>query len=154
MMALSNSEDSDIFEMIFKFIESKCTNPPIAIMADGDKAARKAAKKVFPLATLLMCWWHMLKNVKKNTQWLKSKDETVYNDLISDICAIQRYCLDEETFNLVYGLFNRKYSEEYNYNDEELKNEVCQRAITYINKVWVQDATVKHWFQASNPLVR
>ena len=53
MMALSNSEDSDIFEMIFKFIESKCTNPPIAIMADGDKAARKAAKKVFPLATLL-----------------------------------------------------------------------------------------------------
>ena len=153
-MALSNSEDSEVFEFVFQFIDSKCRNPPSAIMADGDKAARKAAKKVFPLATLLMCWWHMLKNVKKNTQWLKHKDEEVYNDIIGDLSEIQIYPLDEETFNVVYGLFIRKYSEEYNYSDTELKNEVCQRAIPYINKVWVQDSDVKNWYQASNPMVR
>ena len=92
--------------------------------------------------------------LKKNTQWLKHKDEEVYNDIIGDLSEIQIYPLYEETFNVVYGLFIRKYSEEYNYSDAELKNEVCQRAIPYINKVWVQDSDVKNWYQASNQMVR
>ena len=46
MMALSNKEDSETFEYIFKFINSKCDHSPTNCMADGDKAARIAAKNL------------------------------------------------------------------------------------------------------------
>ena len=50
MMALSNKEDSETFEYIFKFINSKCDHSPTNCMADGD------AKNIWSETTLLMCW--------------------------------------------------------------------------------------------------
>ena len=105
MMALSNKEDSETFEYIFKFINSKCDHSPTNCIGDGGKAARIAAKNIWPETTLLMCWWHMSNAVKRKLRWLDARDTTVFNDLMDDLYFIQTYALDEESFNVLYGLF-------------------------------------------------
>ena len=153
MMALSNKEDSETFEYIFKFINSKCDHSPTNCIGDGGKAARIAAKNIWPETTLLMCWWHMSNAVKRKLRWLDARDTTVFNDLMDDLYFIQTYALDEESFNVLYGLFLRKYTEEYQFFDKELKQDVCQNAIPYISKVWAHDETLRNWYQGANPQV-
>ena len=112
-----------------------------------------AAKNIWPETTLLMCWWHMSNAVKRKLRWLDARDTTVFNDLMDDLYFIQTYALDEESFNILYGLFLRKYTEEYQFFDKELKQDVCQNAIPYISKVWVHDETLRNWYQGANPQV-
>ena len=67
--------------------------------------------------------------VQRKLRWLDARDTTVFNDLMDDLYFIQTYALDEESFNILYGLFLRKYTEENQLFDKELKQDVCQNAI-------------------------
>ena len=64
--------------------------------------------------------------VQRKLRWLDARDTTVFNDLMDDLYFIQTYALDEESFNILYGLFLRKYTEEYQFFDKELKQDVCR----------------------------
>ena len=64
-LAVANRLNKRTFDFIFNYIKDNCTGPPIAMMADGDKACRAACSEVFPSCIQTMCWWHLTKNLKR-----------------------------------------------------------------------------------------
>jgi len=85
---ISNQETDDSFRSFFNGIVETATRmddefDPDYIMMDASDATYNAAKEVFPYATILMCYFHVMKNIRKNCQ--KPLSEEAYQDLLSDI---------------------------------------------------------------------
>lgn len=57
--------DTDTFRIVFQWISENGFPAPTAIMADGDKATRKAIKEIWPEVDLCMCWYHVKKNCRR-----------------------------------------------------------------------------------------
>jgi len=55
---------------------------PEYIMMDACDATYKAAKKVFPFSTVLMCYFHVMKNIRANCK--KLLNDEMYEDLLRD----------------------------------------------------------------------
>ena len=81
-VCLTNREDTETFEFLFKWIKESATNAPYALMSDADMASRNAAVNIFgDKLVLLMCYYHQKKAVKRKLQFVKEKDETVSTKL-------------------------------------------------------------------------
>ena len=65
-ISISSNEDEDAYSRLFQSVKNINPNyEPKAIMGDGSKSITKAAKKKFPTARRLMCYFHVTKHVKE-----------------------------------------------------------------------------------------
>ena len=95
-VCLTNREDTETFEFLFKWIKESATNAPYALMSDADMASRNAAVNIFgDKLVLLMCYYHQKKAVKRKLQFVKEKDETVFQSIMNDIHMIHLFALDK-----------------------------------------------------------
>ncbi|XP_028053921.1 protein FAR1-RELATED SEQUENCE 5-like [Camellia sinensis] len=61
------NETSETYTWVLEtFIEAMGNKAPVSVLTDGDKAMRKAIRKVFPDARHRLCNWHLGKNVVSN----------------------------------------------------------------------------------------
>ena len=151
-VCLTNREDTETFEFLFKWIKESATNAPYALMSDADMASRNAAVNIFgDKLVLLMCYYHQKKAVKRKLQFVKEKDETVFQSIMNDIHMIHLFALDKESFNIIFALFTRKYSEEWEYHNDYLKMDVRARALPYLSSQWGVNKMTNLWFQGCNP---
>ena len=72
--------------------------------------------------------------------------------ILDDLEIVRLYSLDFEMFCVVYSLFTRKWIEEYQFHDDELKTEV-RKQIKYISDTWALDRNVCNWFEGACPLL-
>ena len=152
-VCLTNREDTQTFEILFNWIKESTTNIPYALMSDGDKACRRAALTVFGEIVLLMCYYHQKKSVKRKLAFVKEKDDQLFYNILTDLHQIHLFTLDEESFNVIFALFTRKYSEEVNYYNDYLKIDVRTRVLPYLLNYWASDKMMNLWYQGSNPQV-
>ena len=142
----------ETFEFLFKWIKKTATNAPYALMSDADMACRNAAVNVFgDKLLLLMCYYHQRKAVRRKLAFVKEKDDAVFQSIMNDIHMIHLFTLDKESFNVVFALFTRKYSEEWTYYNDLLKLEVRNQALPYLSSQWALNKMTNLWFQGSNP---
>jgi hypothetical protein len=47
-------------------------------MSDHDHVQMNAIKAVYPVSTLLLCWWHVLRAMKTLGEWVKTPDQTQF----------------------------------------------------------------------------
>ena len=82
---------------------------------------------------------------------MKSKHSVLASEVYHDICTIQLYTLDVESFNVVFPLFEKKW-------DAKVKDaggvvgQTLGDFLSYFKKTWVLDRSVYGWFQGYNPL--
>ncbi len=77
-------EFTDFFNGLIKLAEDLGFEmDPEYIMMDAFDASYNAATEVFPQAKVLMCYFHLMKNVRKNCE--KPLDPVKYEDLLEDI---------------------------------------------------------------------
>jgi len=85
---ISNQETEDSFLKFFEGIAETADRmgiefDPDFIMMDSCDASYGAAKAAFPHTTVLMCFFHVMENIKQNCR--KLLDEASYADLLNDI---------------------------------------------------------------------
>ena len=146
---LMSSEDEEGISSVLQFIKDTAVSEPIATMTDGDRAFTAAVNKIFPDTTRLMCWYHVVKNLQDHLKTIKSMDVKLGNQLFEDIKQVRKFALDEEMFNLLMGLLNRKYTEEIPPQNDEMRSAINGFFI-YKSKTW-ELSKEKNWYQAQNP---
>ena len=100
-----------------------------------------------------MCYYHQRKSVKRKLAFVKEKDDQLFHNILTDLHQIHLFTLDEESFNVIFALFTRKYSEEVNYHNDYLKIDVRTRVLPYLLNYWASDKMMNLWYQGSNPQV-
>ena len=75
----------------------------------------------------------------------------IYELLLLDIEKLRTFTLDEESFLVLVPLWERKWTEEYEYPDERSKELVID-LIVYFKCEWVQPELVRGWYQGAAPL--
>jgi len=110
---------------------------PDYLMMDSSDATYNAAEQVFPDATLLMCYFHMKMNIRKNCPpMLKSDDEMTK--------------LDE----IIFKIHMSKSSEEYKERVEEFKKiykkKIYKNVYDYVTKQWI-DSRFNNWLIFHSP---
>ena len=71
--------------------------------------------------------------------------------LLLDLEELRTFTLDEESFLVLEPLWERKWTEEYEYPDERSKELVID-FIVYFKREWVQPELVRGWYQGAAPL--
>ena len=78
-------------------------------MQDASKAESEASRRVFgPDITILMCWYHLMYNVKKRLKSLKQFKTLVNSDINSFHCLSQEDLAINITIKRVYTDFKKK----------------------------------------------
>ena len=144
LCVLQNREDKEAFDVVLNYIKDKRQVPPVAILGDASKAFSASIKEQLPDTIRLTCWFHMIKAVRIRAQVVRANNGTVYNDIYEDLKSVHFHVYDSVMFNLVMGLFLRKYSEEYTFYDDDLKHETL-KLIRYIMDTWARDTSVNCW---------
>ena len=141
-LVLTKKEDMDSYKLVLDFIRETSKVNPESVMADGDPAITAAAEEVFPNAVRLMCFTHVMRNVNEKLARIRALDPAISQNISNDIRALQHGALDEESFHVLYGLMQRKWT-------EDLKERI-REFFLYFGNTWCRSATCK-WYQACNP---
>ena len=144
LCVLQNKEDKGAFDFVLNFIKQKREVWPVAVMGDASKAFSASVKEQLPDAIRVVCWYHMIRAVRTRLQGIKSTNSTVYNNIMSDLYSVHYFVSDEEQFSIVMALFSRKWVEEYEFFDQDLKYDV-RKAVMYIMDTWVRDKSSNTW---------
>ncbi len=107
---------------------------PRYIMQDHNQASFNAAKHVFPKAKILMCYFHVKLNVRKN---LKSKLGKTYEEFEKDLTYLH-YSSSESIYQQRLNEFRVKY-------------EAHEEEMSYMNKVWF-NSVFNNWQMFCNGL--
>ena len=145
---LLNKENTSTFSYFLKWIDSVSSSKPKFCMADGASSITAALTDVFPQCQRLMCYFHMIKNVKLRLTKLKSVDESIFSRLKEDIFKLRLLPPDEESFDELVRLFVEKWTDKNKLPEciHELLSDFC----TYFVDQWCTGA-LKFWFQGANP---
>ena len=129
-MVSSHETEEDFFNLYSGLIELAdkmgISFEPDYIMQDACQASYNAAIKLFN-ADILMCYFHVLHNVRKNIKHLNNND---YECLISDIRGIH-YSTNNENYLKLLLSFKKKYR-----NDPKV--------LAYMNEQWF-DSLFSKW---------
>ena len=71
-------------------------------MADGAKAITNSARRFLPDSVRLMCFFHVMKNVKEKLSKVKKASLDVYNRITDDIHVLQTSSIDAESFKVLW----------------------------------------------------
>ena len=73
--AITSRENGRVWELFAKSLRQSCVDSkPEVMMSDDDNSAWNGLKKCWPsLKHKLLCWWHVLQNVKKHCVGSKCK---------------------------------------------------------------------------------
>ena len=71
--------------------------------------------------------------------------------LLLDIEELRTFTLDEESFFVLEPLWERKWTEEFDYPDD-MSKELVKDFIVYFKREWVQPELVRGWYQGAAPL--
>ena len=133
--ALTKKEDKESYKFVLDWISRTSKKQPGCVMADGNTAITAAILSTFPNATRMMCFTHVVRNTSQR--------------ISNDIRSLQQGALDQESFQVLYGLLQRKWTEEVMITTEDLKVKICEFFL-YFTKTWCLSETSK-WYQACNP---
>ena len=75
----------------------------------------------------------------------------LYEALLLDLEELRTFTLDAESFLVLEPLWERKWTEEFEYPDRKSKKLVAD-FILYFKKEWVQPELVRGWWQGAAPL--
>jgi len=81
------------------------------LMQDACPASRKAVLNFFPNVKILMCYFHVKKNVRENIK--STLDKAIYNKIETDLKVIHM-SHNKEVFETNKAAFKKKYSKKYN----------------------------------------
>ena len=146
----TNREDCQAIEFILKNIKDVAKHSPIAIMADAAPVISSAAKVVFPSIPRLICYFHVTENVTKKLAGVRALDNNLACQILGDIKSIHLWAVDEQSFMLLAGLLQRKYTEEVEFHNDTIKERV-RAFMLYFNKQWVLNKDARYWYTGSNP---
>ena len=118
---LSNREDELAYDFLFEFVKENASPSPDAIMADGAKAITNSARRFLPDSVRLMCFFHVMENVKEKLSKVKKASLDVYNRITDDIHVLQTSSIDAESFKVLYSLLKKKWMKDYVCVDKDLK---------------------------------
>ena len=118
---LSNREDELAYDFLFEFVKENASPSPDAIMADGAKAITNSARRFLPDSVRLMCFFHVMKNVKEKLSKVKKASLDFYNRITDDIHVLQTSSIDAESFKVLYSLLKKKWMKDYVCVDKDLK---------------------------------
>ena len=131
---ISSNEDKLTYDFLLQFIKDEAKTVPLAVMADGSKAISSSCSEKLPDSKRLMCWYHVCKNIREKLVGVKNLDVAVSNNIFSDINVLQYGAPDEESFNILFALLTRKWTEEKVYTTDILKDRVADFFL-YMEKV-------------------
>lgn len=130
-MAVCTSEKQHDFAFIFTSLKlgvSKISNveyKPRVLIADGASAIGNAGREVFgDSLAVVMCWFHMRKNVKDHVK-VHIKNETTQHEFLHDLDVLQ-VSKTQKIFDAALGLFMHKW------------REVSPELMNYFEKEWIQ----------------
>ena len=63
---------------------------------------------------------------------LKSQFPHIFNEILEDLEQFRNYVIDQEMFNVIWALLERKYEEEYDYPSEVAKSLTLDFIIRYL----------------------
>lgn len=112
-LALTVHETTEDFQFVFNCLKEAVQQhtdeilQPKVLIADGDKAIRKAFRKEFPRAELIiMCYVHVLRNVEKNKdKYSKENRKEIFQDI--EICHL---AATPAKFRRLTALFMKKWT--------------------------------------------
>ena len=124
LFSLIRHENKETFETIFKILKIKYEFNPIFINTDYQKGQIGAIINVFPNSTVILCWFHALRNIKLKIPFLNSKNTTERNvskDIIANIKLLffipEKYI--QNFYQDIKNAYNIKsYSKFYKYMDK------------------------------------
>ena len=67
---------------------------------------------------------------------VKNLDPTIANNILDDITTLQYGAADEESFDIIFGLLRKKWTEDKIYMTDTLRERVA-RFFTYVEDVWI-----------------
>ena len=84
---LSSHETEEDFYSLYSGLKEQCeamdlTYEPEFVMQDACNASYNAVKRVFPEVSVLVCYWHVLDNIRKHKHYV---DEDVYQEILKDM---------------------------------------------------------------------
>ena len=156
--------DTSTYAKIFTILKEFAPCDPTVVMADGDGAIRAAVSEVFPDALMAMCWFHCKHASKRHTLpyshyflfvsgKLKSQFPHIFKEILEDLEQFRNYVIDQEMFNVIWALLERKYEEEYDYPSEVAKSLTLDFLIRYFKKTYVTSKTLNGFWQGFIPQV-
>ena len=135
--SIISHEQEDDFTRFFQTLITFCLELNISpainyLMMDACGASFNAANSTFgPNLNILMCFFHVLKNVKEH---LKGVDEKIKNEIVSDI-KFMHYCTNIYEFEICkFNIYN-KWEQKFGLTD--FKN--------YFHNQWVLNSKFNKW---------
>ena len=81
-------------------------------MGDGAREITKAGENVFgTVGDRLMCWPHTYRNLVPKMAAIRNSSKKLQQQLLHDIQNLQWSCHSEKTFNVVFDLLEKKYTD-------------------------------------------
>ena len=84
---------------------------------------------------------------------LKSQFPHIFKEILEDLEQFRNYVIDQEMFNVIWALLERKYEEEYDYPSEVAKSLTLDFLIRYFKKTYVTSKTLNGFWQGFIPQV-
>ena len=84
---------------------------------------------------------------------LKSQFPHIFKEILEDVEQFRNYVIDQEMFNVIWALLERKYEEEYDYPSEVAKSLTLDFLIRYFKKTYVTSKTLNGFWQGFIPQV-
>ena len=82
---------------------------------------------------------------------LKNRYPELCEAILLDLEELRTFTLDAESFAVLEPLWERKWTQEFDFPDRESKDLVHQFVI-YFKQQWVQPELVRGWYQGQAPL--
>ena len=146
-IVIGNKEAASNSKFVLEWIRDNCSVPPVAVIADGAAAFTAALREIFPDTLRLMCFFHVMKNVKDK---LSAVDTRIASSLTRDIRDLAAFSIDEDTNNLLLRLFKEKWTKLPDDMAAETKMKI-EEFINYFFATWVNDSARRKWFQGASP---
>lgn len=125
---ISSHETYEDFHLFYQGMQTlaaqlKIEFNPRFLMQDACQASFNAARAVFPDAIVLMCYFHVKQNIRKNLSKSHILSKEVYNEFETDVTNLH-YSNTEEEYNERLVMLRKKYSE-------------YSAAMEYMEKQWL-----------------
>ena len=146
-IVIGNKKAASNSKFVLEWIRDNCSVPPVAVIADGAAAFTAALRETFPDTLRLMCFFHVMKNVKDK---LSAVDAKVASCLTRDIRDLAAFSIDEDTHNHLLRLFKEKWTNLPDDMAPQTKMKI-EEFIAYFFATWVDDLARSKWFQGASP---
>ena len=131
---ISSHEDKFTYDYLLDFIKTEAKTAPLAIMGDGSKAISSSCHEHLPDSKRLMCWYHACTKMREKLGGVKNLDAAIANNILDDITTLQYGAPDEESFDILFGLLRKKWTEDKVYMMDTLRERVAA-FFSYVEKV-------------------